>query len=196
MVASVDSPADVVNVALRRIGYKLHVANLFDGSKAADQVLDIYAQTRDAIMRDGEWPFAERTMSMQLLKQAPAGGYIPPNVWTTANPPLPWLFEYAYPTDCLNVRSVKPVPLFIPEFDPQPCVYGIANDNALNPPAKVILCNVASAVLTYTGQVTDPATWEPDFIEEFAGALGRRLPALGGGVEMVKMEAADEAASK
>ena len=45
MVASAKS-ADMVNLALRRVGYKLRVGNLYDGSMAAKMALDVYAQTR------------------------------------------------------------------------------------------------------------------------------------------------------
>src|ERR1019366_9251122 len=93
MAASVSSPADIINVSLRRIGYKLRVASLYDGSKAAKSALDIYAQTRDEILRQNDWTFAERNIAMVLLKQPPASGYIPPLIWSTAYPPLPWLFE-------------------------------------------------------------------------------------------------------
>jgi hypothetical protein len=73
------------------------------------------------------------------------------------------------------VRSLKPVPLFVPNFDPQPHAFRIANDNTYTPVKKVILCNVEAAVLIYTGRVTDPKAWEADFAEALIGALGRRL---------------------
>ena len=114
MPASVSSPADVVNVTLQRIGYKLRVGSLYDGSKAANDALDIYAQTRDEVMRQDDWSFAERNVSMTLLKSAPVAGYIPPTTWSTTDPPLPWLFEYAWPDDCLKVRAVKPPTIIIP----------------------------------------------------------------------------------
>lgn len=196
MPASVSSPADVVNLALRRIGYKGSVGNLYDGSEAAKDALDIYGQTRDQLLRQGDWGFAERNITLTLLKSAPVGGYIPPTVWSTAYPPLPWLFEYSRPTDCLKIRSVKSVPLFVPNFDPQPQLYTEANDNALAPPAQVILCNIAAAVLTYTGQVTDPTNWEPDFVEAFAAALARRLAPRLAGWEAAKLIAGDEQVSQ
>lgn len=195
MVASITSPADVVNVALQRIGYKGRVGNLFEGSAAAKDALDIYAQTRDELLRKGDWGFAERNVSPPLLKFAPAGGYTPPNVWTPAFPPLPWRFEYAYPDDCLDVRALKAASIFVMEFDPQPAVFTIANDNALAPPKKVILCNIADAILTYTGQVTDPSLWEADFVEAFAAALGRRLAPALVGMEAAKLIVSDEQAS-
>lgn len=192
MAASVTSPADLVNVALQRIGYKGRVGNLFEGSAAAKDALDIYAQTRDEILRKGDWGFAERNVALALLKSAPADGYTPPNVWTPAFPPLPWRFEYLYPDDCLDVRAVKPQSMFVMDFDPQPILFTIANDGALVPPRKVILCNVADALLTYTGQVTDPASWEADFVEAFAAALGRRLAPSLVGMEAARLIVADE----
>jgi hypothetical protein len=201
MSFAITSPSDIVNLALVRIGYKKRVGSLYDGSKAASLALDIYAQTRDDLLRDGDWPFAERNGSLTLLKSAPAlpgggHGYIPPIVWTSAYPPLPWLFEYDWPADCLKVRAVKPVSLFVPNFDPQPHLFSIANDNANSPAKRVILSNVESPICTYTGQVTDPSTWPQDFIEALAAALGRRLaPGLVGG-NTAQMEAADEQASK
>lgn len=193
MPASLTSPADVVNNALTRIGYKLRVGSLFDGSEAASNALDIYAQTRDEILRQNDWGFAERNVSLTLLKSAPAGGYVPPTVWTTAYPALPWLYSYQYPDDCLKVRALKPSPIFLQSYDPQPYVFNLANDNSYTPPKKVVLCNVVDAILVYTGQVTDPTTWEADFGEGFCAALGRRLAAGLGLADMLKIAIPDEA---
>ncbi|MDE2020473.1 MAG: hypothetical protein KGJ13_09080 [Patescibacteria group bacterium] len=183
MTFSVNSPADMVNLALRRIGYAPRVGNLFDGSRAANAALDIYGQTRDGLLRAGTWGFAERNVSLTLLKQAPAlpgggHGYTPGLPWSNTYPPLPWLYEYTYPADCLEVRAVKPVPFFVPNFDPQPHVFSVENDSGYSPPQKVILCNVESAACVYTGRITDPTTWEVDFVEALADQLGQSLAPL------------------
>lgn len=199
MPASVSSPADVVNLSLRRMGYKLRVGSLFDGSKAANNALDIYAQTRDELMRQDDIAgFAKRTIQPALLKSAPPGGYIPGlTPWDPLlYPQLPYLFEYQYPDDCLKVRALKPVPIFIPNFDPQPNVWEIGNDNTFSTPPtsrKVIFCFVAQTALTYTGQVTDPSLWEADFTEAMAATLARRLAPCLVGMEVAKLEAGDEA---
>lgn len=195
MTASIQTPTDVVNLALVRIGFKGRIGNLYDGSMASKKALDLYSQTRDELLRQDDWDFAERNVAMTLLKQAPPGGYFPPTVWTPAYPSPPWFFEYAYPVDCIKVRSVKPVPLFVIDFDPQPRAFSVENDPALAPPAKVILCNIPSAILTYTGQITDPTSWEADFVEVLASALGRRLAPVLTGLDAAKMEAADESSS-
>jgi hypothetical protein len=192
MTASVSSPADLVNVALRRIGYRLRVGNLYDGSEAANLALDIYGQTRDELMRQNDFGFAERSAALTLLKSAPAQGYIPPTVWDSTYPPLPWAYEYAYPGDCLKVRSIIAAPLFLFNPDPTPNLFEIANDTANGTVQRVILANVPSAIAIYTGRVTDPASWDVDFTEAFAAALGERLVPLLGNLNAIQVMKADE----
>lgn len=195
MTVSVQSPEDVVNAALTRIGATVRVANMMEGSHVANAAADIYGQTRDELLRQDDWAFAARNAALTLLKSAPIGGYIPPTVWSSAYPPLPWIFEYAYPADCLKVRTVKPATFFVPNFDPQPHSFGLENDNSLVPPAKVILSNVADAIVVYTGRVTDPATWEADFTEAAIAAIARRL-APKFGPQAMQVAVPDEAAAK
>ena len=192
MGLSARNPEDIINIALVRIGYKRRIGSIFDGSLASKAALDIYAQTRDASLRDFDWGFASRNAPMALLKTAQIGGYPPTAPWTNAFPVLPFIYEYAYPDDCLKVRSIRSSPTFIPVFDPKPVVYQIDNDNSLEPPAKVILCNVADAILVYTGQVTDPALWESDFIEALAASLARRFAPVLADINAEKLEAQDE----
>jgi hypothetical protein len=186
MVASLQSPADIVNAALAQIGYKNRVGSLFEGSRAAKNALDIYGQTRDQLLRQGDWPFAQRDLVGNLIKSAPVGGYVPPTVWDEVSyPPLPWLFEYTYPSDCIKVRAVKPQPIFIPNFSPQPYLFAVANDGN----QRVILSMVGNAVITYVGQVTNPTDMPVDFVEAFVAALGRRLASLLTTMDAVKLEA-------
>ena len=148
MVASVTTPADVVNQALQRIGNPLRVGSLFDGSVPAKRALEVFGQTRDELLRGFGWGFAERNAALTLLKWAPQGGYVPPNLWTPAsNPPLPWQFEYAYPADCLRIRCLKTAPLFtLGNFDPMPNVFRIVNDNAFRHLTTIWMCSQPSRV--------------------------------------------------
>lgn len=193
-VQAISSPADIVNLALGRIGYKGRIGSLYDGSMVAKKALDLFAPTRDALLREGDWHFAQRSATLTLLKSAPAGGYVPTvRDWNPATDPAPpWLYEYAYPDDCLKVRIVKTVPALMPNFDPRPNNFSESNDNAYSPAKKVILCNVATAMIEYTGQVTDPLTWDADFVEAFAAGLARRLAPGLANLEMAKAEAQDE----
>lgn len=193
MATVIRDPADVVNLALARIGYKDRIGNIYEGSAPAKAALDVYSQTRDEILRIEDWGFAGRDMVMTLLKQAPVEGYFP-TPWDPAlHPPIGFLFEYAYPDDCLKVRAIKPSAIFALNYDPQPRPFRITNDAAYAPPRRVILSNVENAVLVYTGQVTDPKTWEPNFVEAFSAALGRRLAPLLSGPDMTRLAVQDEA---
>jgi len=189
----VSSPADLANLALTRMGYKMRVGSLYDGSDAAKKILDIYVQTRDEQLRVFDYDFAERTVALTLLKSAPVGGYFPPNTWNpTTNPPIGFAFEYAFPSDAVKIRTVKPSPLFLFNADPQPNAFQIANDNNYSPSQRVILCNVQNAMGVYTGQITDPTNWDVLFTEAFAAALSRRLAPGLVGMDGAKMASADE----
>lgn len=180
MATVITSPADIVNLALAGIGRRDRIGSIYEGSAAAKASLDLYSQTRDEMLRSVDYGFAERDVNLVLLKTANANGYFPPNQWDgTLNPPPGYLFSYAYPDDCLKVRAIKSQPLFALDYDPQPVVFKILNDNYFAPARKVILCNIEAAQMVYTGQVTNPTVWEADFVEAFAAELGRRLaPAL------------------
>lgn len=177
MITSLRTPADIINFALVSIGQTNRIGNLYDGSDASKAALDVYGQARDDLLRSKDWGFAERNLTMTLLKQAPAGGYVV-NSWSDQYPPLPWNYEYAYPDTCLKVRSLKPVPLFIPDFDPQPIVFRVLNDDSYTPSQKVICTNLPpDAVLTYTARITDITVWEPMFVQALAAGLGELLAA-------------------
>ncbi len=197
MTTSTQSPADVINQVLVDIGYPLRIGTLFDGSTAAKKSLDIYGQTRDELLRETTPGFAQREVSLTVLKSAPAGGYIPPTTWDPAtNPQLPWAFEYGYPVDAILIGSVRLPPLFLLDFDPKPRVFLIANDNQFNPPQKVILSNVPNAVATYTGRVTDPATWEASFVGALVGRLSRRLTVALADPRLLQAMVAEEQSSR
>jgi hypothetical protein len=185
------SPEQAINQALVRLGYPEYLGSIWDGTRQARAALQIYGQTRDQFLRQDDFDFAERNVVMTLLKQAPPGGYIPPVVWSTAYPSLPWMYSYAYPSDCLKVRAIRGQALFVFDFDPGPVVYVVENDNSYTPARKVINCNIPSAILTYTGQITDLTSWEPDSVEAFIAQLAARLaPALR--PELLRAAAEDE----
>ena len=193
MTASISTPADLVNLSLARVGYKKSIGNLYDGSEAAKLVLRMYAQTRDEFLRMSDTGFCERNVVATLLKAAPTGGYFPPNGWNgTNNPPLPWMFEYQYPSDAIEIRSIRRAAMFVQNFDPQPNTFTVENDNYFTPPQRVILCNVPDATIVYTGQITDITSWDVGAVEAFAATLGRRLAPALMGLESAKLAAQDE----
>lgn len=161
---------DLVNQALRRTSYAGSIGTIYDGSPAAQIASEVYAQTRDALFGEKDWPFARQTVALgSPIKSAPPGGY-GVTAWTTAYPPPPWQYEYAYPDDCIEVRALRPTPSLIPEYSPRPYVFVAAYDAALA--QKVVLANLSGALAVITARVTDPNEWQDS---NFIDALIDRL---------------------
>lgn len=195
MTSSVNSPEDVVNIALGLIGFDRRVGDIYEGTKASKIALDLYSQTRDEILRRKDWGFANRNLTLNLLKSAPPGGYgMTP--WSNTYPLLPWAYEYTYPSDCIRLLYVQQTPAVMPVLDPLPFTYKIANDNSFSPPQRVILAQAPNLIAVYTGQITDMTTWEPLFVDTLAAALAKKFTvALNKNqqiVEMLKAQTQDE----
>jgi hypothetical protein len=170
------SVEQIINMALDMAGYPEYIGNIYEGTKEARIALNLYGQTRDSLLADGNWEFAERNTQGILLKQAP-NTYL--TTWSPTYPPQPWRFEYVYPADALKIRAVKSTVVFVPNFDPQPWPYSVDNDSSFSPPQRVILSQVPNALIVYTGRVVDPTTWDVLFLDEFIDELAKRMaPAL------------------
>lgn len=159
MPASVTSPADVVNQALAALGHSGRVGNLYDGSAAAKKALDIFAETRDEVLRKKDWPFALRQVAGTGAASVVSG----------------WAHAFAYPSDCIRLRSVAPAVIPSPNYDPQPVLWTLFNDKSVSPAIKVILTQITPVSLNYVGQVTDMALWEPLFVAAVVEALAAKL---------------------
>jgi hypothetical protein len=186
---------DLVNLALRRIGYTVPIGTIWEGSRASRAALEVYGETRDALLLARDWPFARQAVGLTLLKTAPVGGY-GISAWTSASPPPPWIYEYGYPANCIMVRAVRPTPFIIPDFDPKPSVFVVANDPSVSPVSKVILTNLAGAQAVITGKIVDPSIYDAGFTDSFVAALALRLQeALAADAQQVKDRAAEEQSS-
>lgn len=141
------------------LGHPGRVGTLYDGSLPAKKALDIYAETRDEILRMKDWPFALRQVSGVSAASTVSG----------------WAHSWNYPSDCLRVRSIAPQTIVSPDFDPQPVLWGIFNDQTQVPPTKVITSQITPITINYVGQITDMTTWEPLFVNALAQALSIKL---------------------
>lgn len=195
MAADVEA---LVNQALIELGVSRRIASIEEGSDLAIAALEIYGQTRDALLRNKDWPFARRTTALVLLKgPPPPGGYNPEQPWTSAYPPSGWLYEYAYPSDCIKLGAVLPPPGMMFDLDPVASQPRIDNDATLNPPARVILSNLKGAIAVYTGRVTDPLTWDAGFTQAMVAGLKTGLTlAAQQGLSLEKEEAGEAVATE
>ena len=184
MAAAVE---DLINQAARDAGLRFRIADIYEGSPLSRAALEVYGQTRDELLRAEDWPFARGAgVALTLLKgPPPPGGYYPGNPWTAVFPAPPWLYEYAYPSDSLDLLAILKPPGALPQLAPRAQTWRIDNDLTPvvsgNPPAaagpaqRVILTNVKGALAVYRRRVTNPALWEPGFTATLIAALARKL---------------------
>lgn len=177
------SEVDICNQALAAIGTRSTIASLSEQSNEAIQCALQYASTRDQLLRSAPWNFVRAYANLSVLKSAPGtpeyGNTVPPTYWDSTLPPPPWLYEYAYPSDCLWARAVMaqyPIGTFdVPIFSSisqMPMNYGgtpvpfvVASDkDENNNSIKVILTNTPNAILLYNRAETDPNMFDSEFV--------------------------------
>lgn len=199
------SETDIANEALILIGARDSIASLDEESNEARTLKRYFSGTRQEVLQMAHWGFAKKTAILAVLKSAPGtpGNTDTPTSWTSDYPAPPWLFEYSYPTDCLQVRYIVPqvqtgwtgdVPLFSSSQGAYPYVNGPtakfeiafdADDDGNQ--RKVILTNQYQAIGCYTFDVTNTQLFNALFCNALAAALAAKITmGLVGDKELMK----------
>jgi len=80
------------NLALRHLGNSIAIANIdSDLTKEANACRAFIDQTIEAVLRSKRWPFASKTIALNLLEE---------------NPTEEWRYAYIYPADCLDFKRI------------------------------------------------------------------------------------------
>jgi hypothetical protein len=137
------------------------------------------------VFRAAHWNCARKQAPLSLLKAAHGTAENPSG--SLPVPPVPWRYEYAYPSDCLKVRFVIPHPSlpaagvaplmtnigvsFMPSVNTSlPFVPAIDTDADGNQ-IRVILTNVPRAEAVYTARIANVDLWDPSLQNAVVGAL-------------------------
>lgn len=198
-----NSVEDLINQAFRAGSVPLRIEDIYEGSDGARVALELYSQSRDELLDLRDWSFSRRTVALILLKgPPPAGGYTFAVPWSNIYPAPGFLYEYAYPADCVDVRAISPLPGGMPDLDPLPTLWRVDNDPTPNvsgnppvasgPAAKVIYCNTTNALLTYRARITDPSSFDTGFTASLVATLGKKFAqAFGADVNIAREEEAN-----
>ena len=211
------SELDIVNRALSAVGARSGAAgsvtalqSLNAPSNEAFQSNLLLHPTRDDLLRAAPWNFARKIATLSLLKAAPG---TPENTstatsWSSAYPPPPWLYSYAYPSDCLRLRQLVsalgysggvgaygyPVLAGAGGASERMRKFAVATDtNSSGNTINVVLANLDNALAVYTAQITDPTMWDPNFQQALVVALAARLAMPLTGSAQLKQELLQEA---
>jgi hypothetical protein len=156
MAVGYQAPEDIVNAALRAIGYSRPVGEIYEGSRASRVAVEVYGPARDGLLQSHDWDFALREATLVAVM---GGTKI-----------LGFTQEYAYPATALRICAVHAA-IPAPNFDPRPARFKTGNDSSLSTPAKVIFANITPAFAVYIAQITDPLTWNAAFTQAFVNVL-------------------------
>lgn len=195
MTAS-SSVISLANRALSMIGARAQIASLSETSTEANAVSIWYQPTYEQLARTAAWNCLRQQATLTLLAAAVG---TPENVdgTTLPLPPPPWLYQYATPSNSLQIRYLVPslpnqtpagtTPLttasvtawaFIPGAMQIPFVVAYSTDSN-NSPREVILTNQSQAQAVYTVNQSNPVIFDSLFEQALVSSLAAFLvPAL------------------
>lgn len=195
------SQISVINQALLSIGSQAQVSSLNEGSAQANAASTLYTPRFEALARSAPWNCLRKEATLTLLAAA-QGTPENPDGTTLSLPPTPWLYSYAQPSDCLQMRWIVPslpapnagVPIFstntgaptwLANGGQIPYAVSLGTDSNNNT-VNVVLTNQSQAIAVYTANQPNPQLWDSMFEQAmvatlaawFAPALSLNLPLM------------------
>jgi len=170
--------ADVVNRAIQLIGDNQPAVTgtgtypdpSFDLTPAGLAAQACYVGVVNTVGRQFGWDFSRRHVLLTL---------------TGGTPESPWIYEYFYPANGIQVRQL--IPLGVDPLNPLPVRWVVANDSFGAGNVKVILTVVPVTTAVFSNQV-DENLWDAGFTEAVVRLLSDYLAmALAGRPETSRM---------
>lgn len=190
------STISICNRALLSVGARAQISNLQEGSVESNALSVLFAPTFESLGRAAYWNCLRKQAALTLIKAA-TGTPENQNGTTLPQPPVPWLYSYSLPSDCLQVRFIVPslpnstasgtTPLTTASVTSETVIqfdgeirYAVAYDtDAQNNPITTILTNQTQAQCVYTVNQPNPVIWDSMFQEAMVASLAAYLvPAL------------------
>ena len=152
----------IYNMALSHVGVSNDVQSLTETSTEAAACVRFYDPARQEMLRAGRWPFATKTVALAQV---------------ALNPTQEWAFSYRYPADALFLHRILGTVRNESRRDRVP--YRVVSDDA----GRLIYTDwedlTYGTLCEYTKDVTDPAQFDPMFVQALAFLLasyiGKRI---------------------
>lgn len=144
------SQADLCNMALTHCHANATIQSISEGTTESNACQTYYDMILNSMMRDHPFNFAN---SYELLA-------------LNGTAVTPWLYRYAYPTDCLRI-----IEIVNPAGTQDKIKYEIYQDGG----SKFILTNQENATLKFTETITDPNRFDASFIAAFTWILAYHI---------------------
>jgi hypothetical protein len=183
----------VCNISLLSIGAQAQISNLTENSTQANACNTLYQFVYEQLARTALWNCLRQQAVLTLIQAAqgtpenPTGSLFP-------QPPIPWLYAYSLPSNCLQARYIVPsfpstgnspispayvaAAAWLPGAGQIPFQVAYGTDS-LNNPIQIILTNQTQAQLVYTVNQPNPQIWDADFTAAYVASMAAYLvPAL------------------
>jgi|TARA_R100001530_G_C4312005_1_gene153295 hypothetical protein len=151
------SQVDVYNLALDNIASKARVNSLTEDSVERKTCEAQFFAAREVVLEDHDWNFASFYDTLTLVKEST----------DTIPPPLPWLYQYTYPSLCVYAREITRQ---LDSEEDVPFRVDLNDDKT----AKYIHTDKQDAILRYTRRITNITLFTPRAVE----ALGWKLATM------------------
>lgn len=185
---------NICNRSLLSIGSQAQISSFNEGSAQANAAATLFTPTFEQLARSAPWNCLRKEAVLTLLAAA-QGTPENPDGTTLPLPPTPYLYSYAYPSDCLQMRFIMPslpapnagVPIFsvntsaptwLPNGGQIPYTVAYSTD-VNNNPINVVLTNQSQAIAVYTVNQPNPQIWDSLFQAAMVASLAAYfVPAL------------------
>lgn len=145
----------IYNMALAYIGQSETVADLTERSKAQRTCTMFYESCRDQMLSDFDWPFATTQVYLADI----------------GSPVDPWLYRYAYPSDCLKVQEILEPGLQQAMVADSRIQYQLGSGAT----GTVINTNQAQALMRYTLRLTNTELFSALAVDALALLLASKI---------------------
>ncbi len=146
------------NIALSNAGSKAVVQSLDEDTVERETCTVHFQASLNEVLEDHDWGFASKFELLAVLKSST----------DDVPPPLPWVFEYEYPANCISVREIT---RDTDAEDEIPFQIGISDDNT----AQVIYSDKGQAKARFTRALTNPVLLSPKAVIALGWKLATKI---------------------
>lgn len=143
------------NLALSIAGSDFTIVTVTEESIPAATCELWYENVRQVVLRSAHWNSCKRHSRLFLESER-----VDSTDWTEDDPEPGYAYAYEVPTDFLTARYLT--------------TFGLFSLSVIGG-RRTISVNEESPILTYTADVTDPETWEPDLYQAMAYSLAAHI---------------------
>lgn len=146
------SQIEICNLALSHVGSSDRITSLTEQTEPARLCNIMYNISREFVLQDFDWAFAERNELLALLDITPTG----------------YEYAYQYPNGCIHAREI-----YQAVDGEAPIDFAVVTQESQT--SKMVLTDEENARLVYTGDIKNTTMFSPSFVMAFSYQLAANI---------------------